>query len=60
MGCFASKSRDCGKSTFLLFVSRLVSYNCTSHIIENQLDLRGYPVDLEICPGGMLLALTAE
>lgn len=41
-------------------VSRLVSYNCTSYLIEDQLDLQGYPVDLEICPGGMLVVLTAE
>lgn len=40
--------------------SRLVSYNCTSYLIENQIDLQGYPVDLEICSGGTLLVLTAE
>lgn len=41
-------------------VSRLISYNCKSFLIESQIDLPGYPVDLEICSGGMLLVLTAE
>jgi len=40
--------------------SRLVSYNCLDYSIENQADLQGYPVDLEICPGGTLLVLTAQ
>lgn len=41
-------------------VSRLVSYNCNSYLIESYVDLHGYPVDLEICSGGTLLVLTAE
>ncbi len=40
--------------------SRLVSYNCYSYIIESQIDLPGYPLDIEISPGGTLLVLTAE
>ncbi len=40
--------------------SRLVSYNCSSYIIESQIDLPGYPLDIEISPGGTLLVLTAE
>jgi hypothetical protein len=41
-------------------VSRLVRYNCKDYHIEGQVDLRGYPLDLEICSGGTLLVLTAE
>ena len=41
-------------------ISKLVSYNCTDYSIEGQIDLQGYPLDLEISPGGTLLALTAE
>ncbi len=40
--------------------SRLVSYNCSNYDIEGQVDLQGYPLDLEIGPGGTLLVLTAE
>ncbi len=40
--------------------SRLISYNCSSYLIESQVDLRGYPLDLDISPGGTLLVLTAE
>lgn len=40
--------------------SRLVSYNCNSNIIESQIDLPGYPLDIDISPGGTLLVLTAE
>jgi len=41
-------------------VSRLVAYNCQSYQIENQIDLQGYPLDLEIRSNGTLLVLTAE
>ncbi len=41
-------------------VSRLLSYNCTGYIIENQIDLPGYPLDISISPGGTLLVLTTE
>ena len=40
--------------------SRLVSYNCIDYFIESQIELQGYPLDLEISPGGTLLVLTAE
>ncbi|MEN8207610.1 MAG: hypothetical protein ABFR50_00010 [Candidatus Fermentibacteria bacterium] len=40
--------------------SRLISYNCVEYFIESQIDLPGYPLDLEISPGGTLLVLTAE
>ncbi len=40
-------------------ISRLVAYNCSDYFIENQIDLPGYPLDLEISPEGILLALTA-
>ena len=40
--------------------SRLVSYNCIGYYIENQIDLQGYPLDLEMYPGSTLLVLTAE
>ncbi len=40
--------------------SRLVCYNCTYGNIEGQVDLQGYPLDLEISPGGTLLVLTTE
>lgn len=40
--------------------SRLVSYNCTDYYIEGQIDLQGYPLDLELSPGGTLLVLTTE
>jgi hypothetical protein len=40
--------------------SRLISYNCIDYFIESQIDLQGYPLDLEISPGGTLLVLTAE
>lgn len=40
--------------------SRLVSYNCSNYNIESQVDLPGYPLDLEIGPEGTLLILTAE
>ena len=40
--------------------SRLICYNCTDYIIEDQVDLQGYPLDLEMSPEGMLLILTAE
>ena len=40
--------------------SRLVAYNCSNYIIESQIDLEGYPLDLEISSGGTLLVLTAE
>ena len=40
--------------------SRLVSYNCSDYIIESQIDLPGYPLDIDISPGGTLLVLTAE
>ena len=41
-------------------ISRLISYNCSSYFIESQIDFQGYPLDLEISPGGTLLVLTAE
>ncbi len=41
-------------------ISRLVAYNCSDYFIESQIDLPGYPLDLEISPGGTLLVLTAE
>ncbi len=41
-------------------ISRLVAYNCSSCSIDDWIDLQGYPLDLEISPEGMLLALTAE
>ncbi len=40
--------------------SMLISYNCGNYFIESQIYLPGYPLDLEITPGGTLLALTAE
>jgi len=40
--------------------SRLICYNCSDYLIESQIDLQGYPLDLEISPGGTLLVLTAE
>ncbi len=40
--------------------SRLVSYNCDSYTIESQIELQGYPLNLEISPGGTLLVLTAD
>lgn len=40
--------------------SKLVSYNCTDYCIEGQITLQGYPFDLEMSSGGMLLVLTAE
>ena len=40
--------------------SRLVCYNTTSYNIESQVDLQGYPLDLEVSPGGTLLVLTTE
>ena len=40
--------------------SRLVSYNCSDYFIESQIDLPGYPLDIDISPGGTLLVLTAE
>lgn len=41
-------------------ISRLVSYNCSNYFIESQIDLQGYPLDLEIGAEGQLLVLTAE
>ncbi|MCK5116298.1 MAG: hypothetical protein KAR44_06830 [Candidatus Aegiribacteria sp.] len=41
-------------------ISRLISYNCISYSIESQIDLQGYPLDLEMYPGSTLLVLTAE
>ena len=41
-------------------ISRLLSYNCSSYVIENQIDLAGYPLDIGISPGGTLLVLTAD
>ncbi|MCD4701127.1 MAG: hypothetical protein K8S24_04640 [Candidatus Aegiribacteria sp.] len=41
-------------------ISRVVAYNCSNYFIESQIDLKGYPLDLEISPGGTLLVLTAE
>ncbi|MCK5116131.1 MAG: hypothetical protein KAR44_05995 [Candidatus Aegiribacteria sp.] len=40
--------------------SRLVSYNCSSYIIESQIDLPGYPLDIDVSPWGTLLVLTIE
>ena len=40
--------------------SRLISYNCDSYAIDGQIDLEGFPLDLEISPGGTLLVLTTE
>ena len=40
--------------------SRLICYNTTSYDIESQVDLQGYPLDLEVSPGGTLLVLTTE
>ncbi len=40
--------------------SRLVCYNSSFYNIESQVDLQGYPLDLEISPGGTLLVLTTE
>ena len=40
-------------------ISRLVAYNCSDYFIESQIDLQGFPLDLEISSGGTLLALTA-
>ncbi len=40
--------------------SRLVCYNTTFYDIESQVDLQGYPLDLEVSPGGTLLVLTTE
>ena len=40
--------------------SRLICYNCTYFNIESQVDLQGYPIDLEMSPGGTLLVLTTE
>ena len=41
-------------------MSRLVSYNCEDYSIESQVDLEGYPLDLDLSPGGTLLVLTTE
>ncbi|MCK4505675.1 MAG: hypothetical protein KAW14_08670 [Candidatus Aegiribacteria sp.] len=40
--------------------SRLICYNCTYYNIESQVDIQGYPLDLEISSGGTLLVLTTE
>ena len=40
--------------------SRLVSSNGIGYSIENQIDLQGYPLDLEMYPGSTLLVLTTE
>ena len=40
--------------------SRLICYNCSEYTIEDQVDLEGFPLDLEISSGGTLLVLTAE
>ena len=40
--------------------SRLISYNCLGYSIESQMDIQGYPLDLEMCPGSTLLVLTTE
>ncbi len=40
--------------------SRLICYNCTYFNIESQVDLQGYPIDLEMSPGGTLVVLTTE
>ena len=40
--------------------SRLICYNTTSYNIESQVDLQGYPLDLEVSSGGTLLVLTTE
>ena len=39
--------------------SRLVCYS-SNYNIEDQVDLQGYPLDLELSPGGTLLVLTTE
>ncbi len=41
-------------------MNRQVSYNCSNYFIESQIDLQGYPLDLEISAEGQLLVLTAE
>lgn len=40
--------------------SSLVSYNCSNYMIENQIELQGYPLDIDISNGGSLLVLTAQ
>ena len=41
-------------------ISRVVAYNCSNYFIESHVDLEGFPLDIEISPGGTLLVLTAE
>jgi len=41
-------------------VSRLVSYDHENYLIDGTLDLQGYPMDLEMTPGGNLVVLTIE
>ncbi len=41
-------------------VSRLISYNVTTFTVEDELDLPGYPMDLEVAADGYIFALTTE
>ena len=40
--------------------SRLVSYNCSTYTIDQQIDLQGFPLDLKVSEDGIIFVLTAE
>ena len=40
--------------------SRLVSYNYSTYTIDQQIDLQGFPLDLEVSEDGIIFALTAK
>ena len=40
--------------------SRLISYNCSTYTVDQQIDLPGFPLDLKVSEDGIIHALTTE